>query len=575
MNLVRGGTSASPASLFAASEPGVWYDPSDLTTLFQDSAGTTPVTAPNQPVGKMLDKSQGLVLGPELVTNGDFSGGLTGWSIATGYGGTVVNNGNGTVTISDVGTGDGGITQSFTTVVGKTYLVKLNVISQSGGSPRIRVGISDGGFGNLNIDTLSAYFIATATTTWVTPTAIQNNSSFILDSVSVKLLPGNHATQATAGQRPTYGINPITGTRNLLTYTEQFDNAYWSKTSTTVADDVVDAPNGTTTADKVQETAVTVAFFAIGTNPQGFLFSAPYTWSGYFKAAERSFISVNFSASGVIASFDLTTGANQVTLGTATLTNTDVGNGWRRCTATFTTPSSGANLLFHIVSPSLSLTVGVTTGTAGYGFYMWGAQIEQQPAVTAYQKVVSQYEVTQVDVQSAGYLAFDGVDDGMVTGTITPGIDKAQVFAGVRKLSDATTQVMYETSTTTTTGTLSSLPGFDGSTPGPYWEAWSSGVNIITSATYPAPQTVVQTHIADIAAPVSTLRINGVQAATSSASQGAGNFIAGALNLGKRSNGNFPFNGRIYSLIMRFGANLTTGQITSTESWVNGKTGAY
>ena len=46
-----------PASLFAGGIGGAWYDPSDLTTLFQDSAGTTPVTASGQPVGKMLDKS--------------------------------------------------------------------------------------------------------------------------------------------------------------------------------------------------------------------------------------------------------------------------------------------------------------------------------------------------------------------------------------------------------------------------------------------------------------------------------------------------------------------------------------
>lgn len=43
--------------LFTGGAPGVWYDPSDLTTLFQDSAGTTPVTAVEQPVGRMLDKS--------------------------------------------------------------------------------------------------------------------------------------------------------------------------------------------------------------------------------------------------------------------------------------------------------------------------------------------------------------------------------------------------------------------------------------------------------------------------------------------------------------------------------------
>jgi hypothetical protein len=44
-------------ALFANSEVGAWYDFSDLTTMFQDRAGTTPVTADGQTVGKILDKS--------------------------------------------------------------------------------------------------------------------------------------------------------------------------------------------------------------------------------------------------------------------------------------------------------------------------------------------------------------------------------------------------------------------------------------------------------------------------------------------------------------------------------------
>jgi hypothetical protein len=47
----------SPASLFANGEQGLWYDPSNFATLFQDSAGTTPVTAVEQPVGLQLDLS--------------------------------------------------------------------------------------------------------------------------------------------------------------------------------------------------------------------------------------------------------------------------------------------------------------------------------------------------------------------------------------------------------------------------------------------------------------------------------------------------------------------------------------
>jgi len=55
---VTGGYSpASLSALFAGSIAGAWYDPSDIDTLFQDSAGTTPVTTAGQPVGLMLDNS--------------------------------------------------------------------------------------------------------------------------------------------------------------------------------------------------------------------------------------------------------------------------------------------------------------------------------------------------------------------------------------------------------------------------------------------------------------------------------------------------------------------------------------
>lgn len=61
----------TPLDIFRGSSPplGFWYDPSDLSTLFQDTAGTVPVTAAGQPVGMMLDKSgNGLHI---MALNGD------------------------------------------------------------------------------------------------------------------------------------------------------------------------------------------------------------------------------------------------------------------------------------------------------------------------------------------------------------------------------------------------------------------------------------------------------------------------------------------------------------------------
>ena len=46
-----------PDALFTSGEQGVFFDSSDLSTMFQDRAGTTPVTADGQTVGKILDKS--------------------------------------------------------------------------------------------------------------------------------------------------------------------------------------------------------------------------------------------------------------------------------------------------------------------------------------------------------------------------------------------------------------------------------------------------------------------------------------------------------------------------------------
>lgn len=56
---IKGLTSVnwSPNLLFAAGEQGVWYDPSDFSTMFQDTAGTTPVTATGQSVARINDKS--------------------------------------------------------------------------------------------------------------------------------------------------------------------------------------------------------------------------------------------------------------------------------------------------------------------------------------------------------------------------------------------------------------------------------------------------------------------------------------------------------------------------------------
>lgn len=182
----------------------------------------------------------------------------------------------------------------------------------------------------------------------------------------------------------------------------------------------------------------------------------------------------------------------------------------------------------------------------------------------------------QVDATGRGFLLFDGADDWLVTPTITPGTDKAQVFAGVRKLSDVARATLLETGSNVGQSVRLEAPN----TPGSIYYAFTSfgvtaGFAGDTNAARAAPITSVLTGLGDISGDRATLRVNGVQISQATADQGTGNYGNLPLYIGRRGGTTLPFNGRIYGLIVRFGANLSSETIAATEAWMNGKTGAY
>lgn len=193
----------APPSLFINNEQGVWYDPSDFSTMFQDSAGRTPVTAVEQPVGLILDKSKGLVLGPELVVNGACTG-LTGW---TSSGGNLTNPGGITIK-ADTGAGgtEASAVNEFTVVAGKSYKITLDLIAANNSGAVILGGVrvtlpgpsTNSGFKSVII-TAASTTVSGVEFTSNTPTA---GYYIEVDNISVRELPGNHAKQATSTKRP-------------------------------------------------------------------------------------------------------------------------------------------------------------------------------------------------------------------------------------------------------------------------------------------------------------------------------------------------------------------------------------
>lgn len=200
-----GGALFSPADLFASGEQGAWFDPSDLSTMFQDSTGTTPVTADGQPVGLILDKSKGLVLGAEKVTNGTFDTTTTGWT----SGSSTISIDTSRLKIIVAGT-YGWAYQGIPTVIGRTYKLSWSFTNVDATAGYIWVdpsaGLNAANFdsGALTNGNGSGYFVATATTTYVKPLIAGDTKSAFFDNMSVKEIAGNHASQATAAARPLY-----------------------------------------------------------------------------------------------------------------------------------------------------------------------------------------------------------------------------------------------------------------------------------------------------------------------------------------------------------------------------------
>ncbi len=121
------GGSFTPLSLFSGGAQGIWLDPSDLSTMFSDRAGTTAVTTPGTVVGLRLDKSKGLALGAELVVNGGFATD-SDWTKGTGW---TISGGEAVATA--VASGQS-ISQAIAAMTaGKSYRITLTISSISGG----------------------------------------------------------------------------------------------------------------------------------------------------------------------------------------------------------------------------------------------------------------------------------------------------------------------------------------------------------------------------------------------------------------------------------------------------------
>jgi hypothetical protein len=185
-----------------------------------------------------------------------------------------------------------------------------------------------------------------------------------ITDITIQVIAGNHASQATTASRPV-----LRARYNQLTYSEQFDNAGWTKGNTTVSANAIAAPDGTTTADLLYPSSSgTIRWiYQILT-----AISAVYTRSVYAKAQNKSIVYIDATGAGTVtAYFNLSSGTVGTVSAGYTATITAVGSGWYRCTMTNSTAAAMSFSGVYGVADADGSTTVTANGTDGIYLWWW------------------------------------------------------------------------------------------------------------------------------------------------------------------------------------------------------------
>jgi hypothetical protein len=231
-------------------------------------------------------------------------------------------------------------------------------------------------------------------------TATRVNANGLIETVGANVPRLDY----TNGSCPSILVEPQR--TNLVLRSEEFDNASWGKVTSTILANQIVSPDGTLSADKLQEdnsnaqhridqTTTSI----IGTN----------TFSVFAKKAERNFIFLRIGASG--AHFNLTNGSISSISG-VTASVEKYKDGWFRCIITRTSTVVNEIARINIIE---NAPVTNYQGISGYGIYLWGAQLEAGSNATSYIKTVASAVTRNSDVISK-----TGISDliGQTEGTV-------------------------------------------------------------------------------------------------------------------------------------------------------------
>lgn len=554
--------------LWQNGEQGVRFEAGDLATMFQDAAGTLPVYAPGQgqadpPVGLLLDKRKGLVRGPELLTNGDFSAGAANWAVTNNDATHSATFASGALRFKvDSLTPALTVSQPSVLVPGRWYEVTVAVNAWTSGTVKTDVFAQASAVLASGTGTFTTRLLAVSSVfsfTCGTPTV-----DLTIDSISIRELSGNHAYQTTTTSRPT-----LSARYNGFLASEKFDDPYWTwqASFTSQKTSEITDPSGGFDAWKITSTNANATLSRTGLagfrNPVFTMVAKAGIWTPSIMIRNAT-TAVNM-VNAPLTSGDFTNSYGKYSA-------RDLGGGWKEMKIEITSGVAVTDVLIAYLGATGAIPVGQYMYLLRADFRESGDGVGLPP----YQRVVdaSTYDTVGFPL----YLKFDGVDDWLQTASIDfTTTDKVIAATALRKLSDAAVGMAFELSTTAAgnNGAFFMAAPITASVANLYWRSNGTMGSAATSpSAYPAPISSILTGLGDVSGDKAILRVNGSQVVQSLTDQGAGAYGNYPLYIGRRGGTSLPFNGRIYGLLIR-GAATPDTTIAKIEGYLNSKARIY
>jgi hypothetical protein len=390
-------------------------------------------------------------------------------------------------------------------------------LRNSGGTPQIQWGA--GGGNNVSVDVAININPANSQVD-ISPTGtgtvrINPATTGTIDNTSIgATTPSTVNATTITGQ--TARLNG-TG-QNLLTYSNTFTNAAWTKTNTTAAttvattdpfggnDAFIFTADGVSTPHFVAQIAFTAG-------------AASRTWSIYLKAGTNNFAQLMFGTDvAPFANFNLSTGVIGTVGTNATASMVSVGNGWYRCIVT-TTSTTATHPYVLIVSSNTA--VRFETNSLATTIYAFGGQYELSSTANTY------IPTTTPAVYGTPTLSFSGVSSiGLLSN-------------GALYLQPAGTGALQAQATTSTTagGNARGANAVD-------WQTLRSAASMVASAT---------------GSVIGGGQNNTSSSYTSFVGAGANNFVSTSNGFVGAGNANAVNQNGVYSAIVSGNGNTASG----------------